>query len=114
MTCTDTDARLSIVGLLPFWFRLLDGLAGGALVQHLLEGLAAALGQQALEPLVLLLELLDAGLVGGEPVRHLARGLLEGLLALLLLDAEAGRRGRVAPPLVLLSLELGAFGGRQV
>jgi hypothetical protein len=68
----------------------------------------ALLSNQALEPCVLRLELADAGLELLHAVAHLLGGLLERLLALLLLDAEAGGSGCVAAALVLLG---GAAGG---
>lgn len=60
------------------------------------------LGDQALQPCVLRLELADAGLELLHAVAHLLGRLLERLLALLLLDAEARGSGRVAAALVLL------------
>jgi hypothetical protein len=68
----------------------------------------ALLSNQALEPCVLRLELADAGLELLHAVAHFLGGLLERLLALLLLDAEAGGGSRVAAALVLLG---GAAGG---
>ena len=75
-----------------------------------LGGALLAVGDEALEPCVLRLELLDAGLEHADALRHLLGRLLEGLLALLLLHAEAGARGCVAAALVLL----GSVAGRLI
>lgn len=60
------------------------------------------LHHEVLEPLILRLELSDAALERSDLIAHLPGRLLERLLALLLLDAEARAGSRVAPALVLL------------
>ena len=76
---------------------------GGKLLELLLHALdVALLGDQALEPLVLHLELVDPVLKSGDLVGHFLGLLLESGLTLLLLDTEASRGGCVATTLVLL------------
>lgn len=67
------------------------------------------LSDQALEPLILRLQLVDAAFEGSYFVAHLLGGLLESLLTLLLLDAEASTGGCVAAALVLLGGETGGL-----
>ena len=84
------------------------GSLGRELAEKLEDVLLAAavlVGDEALEPLVLRLESLDASLELGDLLRHLLGRLLERLLALLLLDAEAGAGSGVALALVLLGGE---------
>lgn len=82
----------------------------GKLLELLLHALdVALLGDQALEPLVLHLELVDPVLKGGNLVGHFLGLLLESGLTLLLLDTEASRGGCVATTLVLLSGEARLF-----
>lgn len=65
------------------------------------------LRDEALEPGVLRLELLNLRLQHVDSVCHFLGGLLEGLLALLLLDAESGTGGSVAATLVLFGCDTG-------
>jgi hypothetical protein len=91
------------VGLL---LLLLCFALGSELLELLLHALhVLLLGDQALEPLVLHLELVNSVLERGDFVGHFLRLLLESGLTLLLLDAEAGGGGRVATTLIF-------FGGK--
>jgi hypothetical protein len=67
------------------------------------------LRNKTLEPLILHLQLLDFALKHLHLLRHFFRLLLERLLALLLLHAETGGRGRVAAALVLFGCETGGL-----
>ncbi|KAI6763089.1 hypothetical protein HG530_009069 [Fusarium avenaceum] len=67
------------------------------------------LNKKVLEPLVLHLELVDLALQGRDLVGHLLSGFLKSLLALLLLDTEAGTGGSVAPSLVFLGSMAGGI-----
>ena len=89
---------------------------GVFLLPHCLEGLAIVLvGDETFEPFVLHLELLHFVFELQHLIGHLLGLLLECLLALLLLNAEAGGRGCIATTLVLLGSEarlLFQVGGR--
>jgi hypothetical protein len=83
---------------------------GGELLELLLHALhVLLLGNQALEPLVLHLELVDSVLERGDLVGHFLGLLLESGLTLLLLHTEASGCGCVATALVFFGSETGLF-----